>query len=103
MKMLIEILLGALIAFYKVVLSTKEIDEMKEDLIENTTNLLLAGETYKIVFSFFRIENNEYEKDLVRKYWEYHGIKPEEFIINEFLWLNRSSSLANIYQDIIDK
>jgi hypothetical protein len=68
MKMLIEILLGALIAFYKVVLSTKEIDEMKEDLIENTTNLLLAGETYKIVFSFFRIENNEYEKDLVRKY-----------------------------------
>lgn len=59
----------------------------------STTSMLLSGLTYKIVFSFFRLETNQYEKDLVKKFKEYKGLTPSEFDINEFFRLDRTSPL----------
>lgn len=55
-KKYIGILLGTLMEFYWVVLSQEDLKDMKEDLIESTTNMYLTGVTYRIVFSFFRLE-----------------------------------------------
>ena len=39
--------------FYRNVLTSKELGEMKEDFIEQTTNLLLSGSMYQVLFAFF--------------------------------------------------
>ena len=52
LKEFLRIMLGTIIRFYTPVIKFEELSEMKEDLIETTTSLIVNGKVYHIVFSF---------------------------------------------------
>lgn len=62
LKSFLTVLFTAISEFYRVVLSREEIDEIKENLIESATNLLLQGRTYQIALSFFKLETHDFCK-----------------------------------------
>lgn len=77
-KIFIKILLASVISFYLPVVKKLEINEMKEDIVETITNIVLSKDVYKITFSFFRLEFTKLEKNLVERYKEFKNLTPRE-------------------------
>lgn len=50
--------------------------EMKEDLTETVSNLILRGNVYRIIFIFFRLETQNEEKALLEKCKEFINVSP---------------------------
>lgn len=77
-KAFIKILLSAVINYYEAVILPQELSDMKEDIVEAVTNLVLSGDVYKIMFAFFRVEYTKIEENLKDRYKEYKRVTPEE-------------------------
>ena len=77
----------------------EEVDDMREDIVETVTNLILSKDVYKIVFSFIRLEYTDVESNLRESYIEYKYITPEECKINEYFRMDETSPLMSIYKD----
>ena len=102
-KEFLRIMLGTIIRFYSPVIRFEELNEMKEDLIETTTSLIVNGKVYLIVFSFCQLETLDKQKRLVAKYKEFLHIKPEELGIDRFFTLNSNSSIRDVREELIEK
>lgn len=77
-KIFIQIIISMTNDYYLPVIKEFELQDMREDLIETITNLILSKEVYRIVFSFFRLEFTQIEKNLKDRFKEYRGITPAE-------------------------
>ena len=103
LKEFLRIMLGTIIRFYSPVLRFEELNEMKEDLIETTTSLLVNGKVYLIVFSFCQLETLDKQKRLVSKYKEFLHIRPEELGIDRYFTLNATSCIKEVRDDLLQE
>lgn len=83
-KMFISLMLKMTCDYYMPVVKPSEMDEMKEDLVETITNIILSKEVYKVVFTFFRLEFTSLEGNLRNRYKEFKHITPAECRVNEY-------------------
>ena len=102
-KSFIKILLSTVISFYNPVLREDELSEMKEDLVETITNLVLTKDVYKIMFSFFRIEYTKVEQNLRERYRELKYVTPSECKVNEYFRMDETSPIMSILKDVSEK
>lgn len=102
-KEFIKIMVKTVIDFYSPVIRQQEILDMKEDIIETVTNIILSKDVYKIVFSFFRLEFDQLENDLSSRFTEFKDITPSECRINEYFRCDKGSPILKIYDDIMKK
>lgn len=102
-KIFIKIIISMTCNYYLPVIMESELQDMKEDLVETVTNLILSKEVYRIVFSFFRLEFTQLEKNLKDRFKEYRKITPGEWRVNEYFRCDASSPILKIYQDIVKK
>ena len=103
LKEFLRIMLGTIIRFYTPVVKFEELNEMKEDLIETTTSLIVNGKVYHIVFSFCQLETLDKQKKLIAKYKEFLHIRPEELGIDSFFTLNNASCIKEVRSTLIEK
>lgn len=75
-KIFIKIMLTMTCQFYMPVIKETEMEDMKEDLVECITNVILSKDVYKIVFSFFRLEFETLEANLRSRFKEFKHITP---------------------------
>jgi hypothetical protein len=102
-KTFISLLLKLAKDFYTPVVKEIEIVEMREDLVESITNIVLSREVYKIVFSFFRLEFSDLEQDLRDRFKEFTKLTPGECRVNEYFRCDATSPILKIHKDIINK
>jgi hypothetical protein len=76
-QIFIQQMVSALIYFYSIVVKQNTLENMKEELLELTTDWVLTGNMQKIVFTFFKLECEDKRKILIDKYKEYINICPE--------------------------
>ena len=98
-KIFIKIMLSMVNQYYQPVIKKSEFEIMKEDIIETLTNIIITKDVYKIVFSFFRLEFTELEKNLRDRYKEFKHITPGQWRVNEYFRLDNTSPLLKIYRD----
>ena len=101
-KTFIRLLLKVTKSFYAPVIRPAEMEDMKEDFVEAITTLVLTKEVYKIVFSFFRLENTDIEKNLRDRFKEFKKITPGECRVNEYFRCDATSPILKLHKDIIN-
>ena len=82
---------GVLVRFYLPVMKFADLHEMKEDLIELMTSLVLQNDMGKYVFNLCRIATRNEEQLLLSKFKDYKNLIPEEVGISDYFTLDRTS------------
>ena len=102
-KTFIKVIMNMVFEYYSPVIKATELEDMREDIVESVTNIILSKDVYKIVFSFFRLEFSQLENNLKDRFKEFKHITPAECRVNEYFRLDKTSPLLKIYNDIIVK
>jgi hypothetical protein len=93
-----KLMLSSALLYYRPVIPNMLINELREQLITQLSEIVLRFDVYNIIFALFKIENIAQEFCLTEKLKEFSAVTPEELGVSKYFCLNPSSGLLEIFE-----